>query len=249
MKNKILFTLLLAFFVFVSFYYGSSIKSNALLVNDKVSIAFHDVSTFTKDWLSKFFNQANEIEFLRAENQRLEQNAMLASTFASQLNLLLEDRNLSQRYEPKVSLVRSISYVQLGDYHRVWLEADLNTTNNKGLIYKGYTAGIAVLENGRVMGILQGDKQCIFSVYIGEAKVSGVVQGQKDKLFVKFIPKHSKINIGDEVLTSGLDGVFFSGVPVGRVVSISQEDMYQSAELEPFTQPEIPSYFYIVESF
>lgn len=41
---------------------------------------------------------------------------------------------------------------------------------NRGLIYQGYTAGIAINKNGRAMALLQGDDQCVFSVYIGKSK-------------------------------------------------------------------------------
>ena len=114
---------------------------------------------------------------------------------------------------------------------------------------QGYTAGIAVVKDGRLMGILQGDEDCTFSVYVGKKKIPGVAQGRNGRVVVKFIPKWEKINVGDEVLTSGLDEIFFSGVPVGRVVSVLSEDMYQSAELETFAKINIPSYMYLIERF
>lgn len=250
MKNKIRNVLILTFLIFMSFYYGGYIKRAVLVVNDTLINAYYRSKNYIVDTINEHFNQVEEIRILRAKNENLEQTSVLVSTFANQLNMFLEDKNSTQ-YFPKVSLVKAISYVQISDYNRVWLSfsSSLNNTRNKGLIYQGYTAGIAIVKDGRLMALLQGDEQCVFSVYVGKNKIPGVAQGKNGKVIIKFIPKWEKINIGDEVLTSGLDEIFFSGVPVGKVVNILSEDMYQSAELETFAQINIPGYMYLIERF
>lgn len=249
MKNKIRNTLILGFLIFISFYYGSVIKNNVLLFNDTVINAYYDSKNYLKELISEHFNQAEQIRILREQNKILEEANALVSTFASQLNLFLEDKNSSQ-YFPQVSLVRAVSYVQISNYDRIWLSSSsFSGSKNRGLIYQGYTAGIAIAREGRPMALLQTDEQCVFSVVVGKEKIPGVVQGRNGKVIVKFIPKWEKIKAGDEVLTSGLDEVFFSGVPVGRVINVFSDDMYQSAELEPFAKIDLPSYMYIIEKF
>lgn len=248
MKNKIRILLIFVFLVLVSLYYGTSIKDAVLSFNDKIIITYDNIKNSIKDSVSRFFNQAKQIQTLREENQKLQENAILTSTFANQLNLLLSDKN-STAYSPKISLVRAISYVQISDYYRIWLDAHFDQNTNKGLIYQGYTAGIALMQNDRAMGILQGDERCVFAVYIGQDKIPGVVQGENHKVIVDFIPKSQKINIGDEVFTSGLDQIFFSGIPVGKITKILDKNMYQSAEIEPFAKIDVPAYLYMVESF
>lgn len=250
MKSKVYTALILAFLIFMSFYYGGYVKRAVLVVNDTLINAYYGTKNYLVNTINEHFNQVEEIRFLRTKNESLEQTSVLVSTFANQLNSILEDKNSTQ-YFPKVSLVKAISYVQLGDYNRVWLSfsSNLSSSKNRGLIYQGYTAGIAVMKNGRLMGILQNDEQSTFSVYVGKGKVPGIAQGRNDKVVVKFIPKWEKINIGDEVLTSGLDEIFFSGVPVGRVINVLNEDMYQSAEVESFAHIKIPSYLYLIERF
>lgn len=249
MKNKIRNTLILGFLIFISFYYGSVIKNNVLIFNDTVINAYYDSKNYLKEFISEHFNQAEQIRILREQNKILEEANALVSTFASQLNLFLEDKNSSQ-YFPQVSLVRAVSYVQISNYDRIWLSSSsFSGSKNRGLIYQGYTAGIAIAREGRPMALLQTDEQCVFSVVVGKEKIPGVVQGRNGKVIVKFIPKWEKIKAGDEVLTSGLDEVFFSGVPVGRVINVFSDDMYQSAELEPFAKIDLPSYMYIIEKF
>lgn len=250
MKNKIRYLLIVSFLLFMSLYFGGFVKKGVLGVNDRVIEQYYNAKNAVIDTINEHFNQVKEIRFLRAKNEALEQSSTLLSTFANQLNMILEDKN-STLYYPQISLVKAISFVQISNYTKIWLSFSgaLAGTRNQGLIFQGYTAGIAVVKDGRLMGILQGDEDCTFSVYVGKKKIPGVAQGRNGRVVVKFIPKWEKINVGDEVLTSGLDEIFFSGVPVGRVVSVLSEDMYQSAELETFAKINIPSYMYLIERF
>lgn len=250
MKNKIRYLLIVSFLLFMSFYFGGFVKKGVLGVNDRVIEQYYSAKNAVIDAINEHFNQVEEIRLLRAKNEALEQSSALLSTFANQLNMILEDKN-STLYYPQISLVKAISFVQISNYTKIWLSFSgaLAGTRNQGLIFQGYTAGIAVVKDGRLMGILQGDEDCTFSVYVGKKKIPGVAQGRNGRVVVKFIPKWEKINVGDEVLTSGLDEIFFSGVPVGRVVSVLSEDMYQSAELETFAKINIPSYMYLIERF
>lgn len=247
MKNKIIFILVLAFLVVVSLYYGGVVKRNILFINDFVIGRLYDFKETISDGISRHFNQAEQIALLKERNKDLERNSILAAAFANQLNRLLEDKNSTQ-YFPNVSLVRAISYVQMDDYRKVWLDLVVDASSQiKGLIYQGYTAGVAINKDGRMMAILQGDEQCSFSVYVGVGKFPGVMQGQNGKLMVKFVPKYAKIKIGDEVLTSGLDGIFFAGIPVGVINGIIDEDMYQNATVKPYVEVNIPMYLYMVD--
>lgn len=248
MKNKIRLVLILAFLAFISFYYGGDIKQRILYINDEIVEQFYNSSDFLKESINEHFNQAEEIRFLRSKNQELEKSSALLASFANRLNLLLEDKN-STRYLPNVKLVKAISYVEIGDYKKVWLDLDEFKGENKGLIYQGYTAGMVVAKNNRPMALLQGDEKCVFSVYIGQKQTPGLVQGKNGELWIRYIPKSDTIELDDEVFTSGLDNIFFAGVPVGKVVKIVDEDLYKSALVESFVNPNLPSYFYMIENF
>ncbi|MFB1645837.1 rod shape-determining protein MreC [Campylobacter molothri] len=248
MKNKLIFILILFFLIFISFYYGGLIKKNILFVNDVVIEKFYGIKDFISEEFSKHFNQAEQIEKLKARNRELEYMAVLTTSFANQLNRILEDKN-STKYLPQVSLTRAISYVRLNDYKRLWLDfARVPTDKNKGLIYQGYTAGIAINKNDRAMAILQGDEKCVFAVYIGKDKIPGLLQGENGKIIVNFISKSAKIHIGDEILTSGLDNIFFSDIPVGKVIEINNGEIYKSVIVKPYVKINIPAYLYIVDS-
>ncbi|KAA6225184.1 MULTISPECIES: rod shape-determining protein MreC [unclassified Campylobacter] len=247
MKNKVIYVLIFAFLVFVSFYYGGLIKKNVLVVNDYVIKSAYDFKDFVSEKISIHFNQIEQIENLKEKNEKLESLGMLVGTLSNEINRLLEDKN-STHFLPNVSLARVISYVQMNDYTKVWLDGTKSTPNkNKGLLYQGYSVGILIDKDARPMALLQGDEKCIFSVYIGDNKAPGFIQGHNGKIMVKYIPRWASFKVGDEILTSGLDNIFFAGVPVGVVTRVVDEDIYLSAEVKPYAQLNIPAYVYVID--
>ncbi|MCX2682634.1 rod shape-determining protein MreC [Campylobacter sp. MIT 21-1685] len=247
--NKIHYILILVFLVLISFYYGGFIKKNVLSVNNFIIENIYEAKDYIANAISKHFNQAKQISLLKKRNEELERTSILATTFANELNRLLEDKNSTQ-YFPHISLVKTISYVQINDYKKLWLNLfESKSAKIKGLIYNGYTAGIAINKDGRAMALLQGDEKCIFSVYIGKNKSPGLIQGKNGMVVVRYIPKWAEVDINDEILTSGLDNIFFPGIPVGIVSKINNEDMYKSVEVKPYAELNTPSYLYIVDKF
>ncbi|MCT7557315.1 rod shape-determining protein MreC [Aliarcobacter butzleri] len=62
---------------------------------------------------------------------------------------------------------------------------------------------------------------------------------------VKFIPIWSDINIGDEVITSGMDNIFFEGLKVGKVLEVSEQANMKVATIKPYVNALKKKYFYI----
>ncbi|AJC86849.1 rod shape-determining protein MreC [Campylobacter sp. RM16704] len=246
MKSKILSILILSFLVFVSFYYGDIIKQNVLKLNIVIIDQFSKNIDFLKFKFNEYLNQAQEIRNLRERNAELEKNNIYMKNFANELNNILNDKN-SSFYYPNVVLVKATSYAQISDYHKVWLDIDYKG-KIKGLIYNGYTAGIVVEKNGRALGLLQGDEECVFSVFIGKNQVPGVAHGRNNYILVKYISKWLELKIGEKVYTSGLDEIFFSGIPVGEIFKIEEEGAYQNAYVKPYVKTKVPNYFYMVEN-
>lgn len=247
MKTKIRNIFILLVLIFISVYYNSSLKERLLVFEDLVLSSVFSMGNYVKDKISLHFNQAKQIAFLRAQNLKLQYKAELSSTFANELNRLLEDKN-SSAYFPKLELVKALSYLQLSDYTKFWLDAPLYDGKIRGLISHGYTAGIAVPKDGRALALMQYDKACMFSVYIGKSKATGIIYGNKKNMIIKYIPRWMSFKIGDEVYTSGLDNIFFSGVLVGKITKIIDLDAYKNAIVEPFLPASSLSYLYMIQS-
>lgn len=239
--------MLLAFLVFVSVYYGKNIKQNALGVSNNIVDSVLSTKDYIKFKISEHINQANEIQKLREENKQLNEYKSLYITQSGKLSRLLSDKG-SISYEPRVHLSRTLSYLEIGDNNRFFIDyKNIDKQKVYGLIYNARTIGIAKNYLNKSLAILQSDEKCTFSVYVGDDLAPGIAVGNGESMIIKFIPKWIKIKVGDKVITSGLDEIFFYGVDVGEVISVSEDDAYQKATIKPYNQSNIPSFLYVVE--
>ena len=168
---------------------------------------------------------------------------------ASEINDLFALNQSKLSTNPKVQLIRTNSYQKFGNLNRIWLDVDdYNSSRIYGLTYKEFVAGIVIEEKGKALGLLNRDIKSSYAVYVGNNKAPGIAHGNSSKnLIIKFIPTWFIINIGDEVTTSGLDKIFFKGLKVGKVLSVTSSGGYQNAVIEPYFKSNNPNYFYMIK--
>jgi rod shape-determining protein MreC len=71
---------------------------------------------------------------------------------------------------------------------------------------------------------------------IQRTRVTGVVSGGLGTgLQVRYLPQLADVAVGDEIITSGLGGVFPKGIPLGRVTAVERRSgaLFQEAILQP----------------
>lgn len=244
--NKIKFLLIIVCLGFITFYLSDYARSIVINSTNFVLSLYQDTRDFIIETIDEHFDQADEIRALREQNAELEHSATLLSAFAYKLDTLLSEQN-STRFNPDVKLVRVISYMNIGDHDKIWIDFDEFDENRiYGLISQGKTAGIVVNKDGNPLALLQTDPKSTFSVSIGEQQIAGIATGNGKNIVVKFIAQWLNPKIGDEVYTSGLDGIFFGGVPVGKISKVYEEELYKSAIVETDLKIQVPSYLYIV---
>lgn len=244
-RNRYFFLILIIVLLLVKYNYNDYLKKPVLDVTYGIKTEYINFVESIQNFVQKHIDQEENIQKLQKEVAKLKKAAVLSSAFASKLRSLLQDK--SPMYNPELNVTRAVSYVDLADYNRVWLDfKNLKKKKIYGLIYQGYTAGIVTDKNKRALGLLQGDEKCIFSVYLGKEKVPGVIFGNKDNMIVRYIPAWMKVKKDDEVYTSGLDGIFFEGVKVGKVTKVIKEESYTSAVVKPYAKVMVPGYFHII---
>lgn len=244
--NKIKFLLIIVCLGFITFYLSDYARSIVINSTNFVLSLYQDTRDFIIETIDEHFDQADEIRALREQNAELEHSATLLSAFAYKLDTLLSEQN-STRFNPDVKLVRAISYMNIGDHDKIWIDFDEFDENRiYGLISQCKTAGIVVNKDGNPLALLQTDPKSTFSVSIGEQQIAGIATGNGKNIVVKFIAQWLNPKIGDEVYTSGLDGIFFGGVPVGKISKVYEEELYKSAIVETDLKIQVPSYLYIV---
>jgi rod shape-determining protein MreC len=209
---------------------------------------YHESVESIQSSIDEHFNQQETILKLQAENRQYKENNLLAQEFATELNAMFKEHNSDLKISPKVQLVKTLSYAKFGDINRVWLDMkDYNTSKVYGLVSEGVSAGIVTFKHDQPMALLNSDYKCSYTVYIGKKRAPGIVHGKNAKeMIVEFIPNWIKLEVGDEVYTSGLDNLFFTGLRVGKVLSIDQSQGFQNAVIEPYFDVTDPGYFHVI---
>jgi len=209
---------------------------------------YHESVEGINSSIDEHFSQQETIIRLRTENQKYKENNLLAQEFAVELNEMFKEHNSDLKISPKVQLVKTLSYAKFGDINRVWIDMkDYNTSKVYGLVSEGVSAGIVTFKHNQPIALLNSDYKCSYTVYIGKKRAPGIVHGKNSKeMLVEFIPNWIKLEVGDEVFTSGLDNLFFSGLRVGKVLEISQSQGFQNARIEPYFDVTQPNYFHVI---
>lgn len=249
--NKGLFGFLIIFIALLvgALYYTNIIQSPFISALNTIKINYHNAKELISNTINKHFFQAEHISELEEKLQKYENNHLVMQQLASEVNDLFSENSSKLKTDPEVQLIRTISYQKFGDLNRVWLEIDdYNSSKIYGLTYKELVAGIVIPYNSRALGLLNKDIKSSYSVFVGGNNAPGIAHGNNsENLIVKFIPAWFSLNIGDEVVTSGLDDIFFKGLKVGTVVSVTKSQGYQNAVVEPYYKANSPNYFHMIK--
>jgi rod shape-determining protein MreC len=209
-----------------------------------------NTTTGASEYIEKYTSQAETIEKLKEENLLLRKYLYKQKSTIIQLEQYSKVKFKTFSTNEDILPVQTISYAKFNDFSRIHLNHGENLKNEKiyGLIQKNVAAGIAIKENGLLEGILLSNPKCQFSTFIGEKKMPGIAKGiDENTMEINFIPKWSKINIGDKVITSGLDNIFLANIPVGTVQNILTRSTYKTAIIDTYADILHPNYFYLVK--
>lgn len=203
-----------------------------------------------EDKSQSYIFQKESIEKLSKENRILRKRLLEQLHYIDQVKNIYDILpKLSQLPVPNISIVETISYVKLNSFSQIMLTKPEGLEENKlyGLMQGYVVAGIAMIQNNQLYGYLTSDQTCRFSVFIGKNKAPGIALGMgENNMLVKFIPKWHKLNVGDKVITSGLDGIFFANVPVGVVTKIEVQSSYTVAYIKTYSDVFHPETFFLI---
>ncbi len=247
-KQRLIF--ILALFVGISgaLYFSPLLQSPFLNLSTTIKITYLNQIKALNDSYSKHISQSQTIAYLQRRNAFYEKELLTLHQVADEYQNLLLEYNSTFQTQPSIKLVRTLSYVRMGDPHKLWIEMENFTSNHVyGLLYRGVVAGIVVSRNKRPIALLNGDSKSSYAVSVGNSQAPGIARGTNSRhLLIEFIPTWIPIAIGDEVTTSGLDQIFLSGLKVGKVISISRSSGYQNATVEPYFYAKNPTYFHVI---
>lgn len=244
-----LFATIIALFL-GALYYNNLIQAPFISTLNSIKSTYRDGLEYIHETVYTHTFQAEHIEELEDKLQKYENNHLVMQQLASEINDMYEMNHSEMKSDPRVELVRVISYAKFANFNKVWIEVpDYNASKIYGLVYKELVAGIVVPKNGKALALLNQDIKSSYAVFIGDQHAPGIAHGNNSKnIIIKFIPSWFEIHEGDEVSTSGLDNIFFKGLKVGKVLSITKSQGYQNALVEPYYNANDPNYFYMIKS-
>lgn len=203
-----------------------------------------------EDKSQSYIFQKESIEKLSKENRILRKRLLEQIHYIEQVKNIYEVLpTLSHIPVENISITDTISYVKLNSFSQIILTKPKGLEEDKlyGLIQADVVAGTAKVHNNQLYGYLTSDNKCRFSVFIGKSKAPGIALGQKEnEMIIKFIPKWHKIKMGDTVVTSGLDNIFFADIPVGIVTKVEVQSSYTVAHIKTYSDIFHPKTFFLI---
>jgi len=228
------------------------ISDTFLGIINPIKQKYKNLAQSLEDKSQSYIFQKESIEKLNIENRILRKRLLEQIHYIEQVKSIYEVLpNLSRLPIHNISITETISYVKLNSFSQIILTKPKGLEQNKlyGLIQGTVVAGIARVYNNQLYGYLTSDEKCRFSVFIGKTKAPGIAFGiDKNEMIIKFIPKWHKIKAGDIVVTSGLDGIFFTDIPVGLVTKVEVQSSYTVAYIKTYNDIFHPKTFFLINN-
>ncbi|MGC8842987.1 MAG: rod shape-determining protein MreC [bacterium] len=181
---------------------------------------------------------------LKAENLLLKK---VIEEYRFELAQLEESANEARRLRELLTLKETTSYPTIAARVIGWVPGSHTFIINKGR-NQGVKIGKAVIAPEGLVGQViksTGDEAIVMAIthpksgvgaLLQASREMGIIQGRGDDILnLSFLPLNAKIEIGEEILTSGMGGIYPKGIPIGSVIRIHTNEATSSiwAEVKP----------------
>lgn len=244
-KSIILIVIIILIIVLVVF--SKTLKENRKL-NTAESLLKDSVTFVEKiilvpfNYICNLVDEFGELKDVRRENDNLKLSIDRIDAIETEnIELRQEIENLKKElgvdyvlsdYEKLNATVlsRNIGYwyntitIDKGTYNGV--DEDMVVVNSTGLIGK-VIRSTTFTSDVRLITTSDTNNKISISISNGNNKLNGLIKGynyKENKLEVEGISNTEEVNIGDKVYTSGLGGIFPSGILIGSVDSITTDE-------------------------
>jgi rod shape-determining protein MreC len=153
----------------------------------------------------------------RADNERLQEQVR---------RLALQNNSYQQTKQENIRLRRLLSLNDANAFKTIGARVVARTPS--------YLSNVIYINRGSADGVYC-DSDASIGVIIERTRTPGVLRGIGDIfLDLNYIGNTEQVNVGDIVVSSGLDGLYPKGLAIGRVVdSRKGKSVYRSIKVEP----------------
>jgi rod shape-determining protein MreC len=172
---------------------------------------------------------------LRATNQGLREVEREVNSLRHQLNY--RERSVF-KLVPAVVVTRDSSTwwhtITVNRGKEDGIEGDMAVVTDEGLVGKTTTVASSIS-----VVLLTSDENCKVAATVEGTREQGIVQGERvttgltPSLYLNFLSKQADLKPGQKVYTSGVGGVFPSGLPIGTVKNFRVRELDGQAQLIP----------------
>lgn len=244
-RALIFFAISLIALIMMTYQYNKSQKKEALnsVFREVLSYpfdAFNSLIASAKAIFNDHWNAVEENKKLKREISTLLLEMQDYGEIVRENQRLREILSLKPQRRDYVAAARAISRgndrllntIILDKGENEGIRKDMAVITTKGLVGKIYAA-----RNGFSEVLLINDPNFSVAVRLQNNRQEGVLSGTGRKYCaLKYISSEDSVDKGDMVVTSGLDGIIPSGLPVGIVIDVKKDeaDFFQDIKVMPF---------------
>jgi len=197
-------------------------------------------------WLQDIQESYATLSGFKSENEKLKKRL---EQLEAERNRLLEagatNRRLQQLLDFRSNLpAGSVTASIIANSASTWFQSCLLNKGNADGVRKGMAVVTPLGVVGQVVSatahtakvLLMTDSNSGVDVFVQRTRARGIVSGSLESgTIMKYVKRSEDIQIGDRLVTSGLDGVFPKGLLVGTVIKVRKQNLglFQYVEVMP----------------
>ncbi len=249
LKIFLIFGAILAFILIVTFIISSGrqhkFSGPTKFIFDVVGHGQKIVTTVTSK-VTGLISSYVDLRHVRENNRKLRKElAKFKAVNNEYLEAMATNVRLANLLELKESLPPPTLTAQIvGRDHSMWFKSVIIDRGSSDGIQSGMPVVTVEGIVGQIINVsphfakvlLANDPTSAIDVLIQKSRTHGIIKGKGAEGYqLHYILKNSDVEQGYSIVTSGLDGVFPKGLPVGTVSSVarSRRGMFQKIKIKP----------------
>lgn len=200
----------------------------------------------TTEWVQELHESYGTLAAFKAENDRLRKRIQTLEIERNQwLEAEATNRRLQQLLEFRSHLpIGSVTASIIANSASTWFQSCLLDKGSDDRVRKGMAVVTPLGVVGQVVSVtarsakvlLITDANSGVDVLVQRTRARGIVSGSLENgPVLKYVKRSEDIQVGDRLITSGLDGIFPKGMMVGTVIKARKQNLglFQYIEIMP----------------
>jgi rod shape-determining protein MreC len=179
----------------------------------------------------------SENQQLRAQNERLQLELARLAEDAGQAHRLQTLLDFKEKFVTQTMAAQVIGTSGTEQSRVIYIDkgsADGLKPDMAVITPAGVAGKIRDVFHGTSQVLLINDSLSGAGAILGRSRLYGVVKGDGSQLYLDHIMSDEKVDVGEPVLTSGGDGIFPKGLPIGTVADVSPgPDLFLKIRVKP----------------